>query len=98
MANGCKKALKYELLEMLVNKYDNLTEAETKQLVVENKWMATIATLLGKRDAANKPKPDHPRKRTGQGIYAQTLSSIDADIVELEEKVKKHLAQMGFAL
>jgi type I restriction enzyme M protein len=30
--------------------------------------------------------------------YEQTLSAIDNDIVDLGEKVKKHLALMGFEL
>ena len=96
-AKRVQKALKYELLEMLVNKYDNLTEAETKQLVVENKWMATLATLL---ESEMQQISQNLTTRVSELAerYAQTLSSIDADIVELEEKVKKHLAQMGFAL
>lgn len=90
-----QKALKYELLEMLVKKYNSLTEAETKQLVVENKWMATLAALL---DSEMQQISQNLTTRVSELAerYAQTLSAIDADIVELEEKVKSHLQKMGF--
>ena len=90
-----QKALKYELLEMLVKKYDSLTEAETKQLVVENKWMATLAALL---ESEMQQISQNLTTRVSELAerYAQTLSAIDADIVELEEKVKSHLQKMGF--
>ena len=92
-----QKALKYELLEMLVKKYDSLTEAETKQLVIENKWMATLAALL---ESEMQQISQNLTTRVSELAerYAQTLSAIDADIVDLEKKVKKHLALMGFAL
>lgn len=92
-----QKALKYELLEMLVKKYDTLTEAETKQLVVENKWMASLAALL---ESEMQQISQNLTTRVSELAerYAQTLSAIDADIVDLEDKVKKHLALMGFAL
>lgn len=90
-----QKALKYELLEMLVKKYDNLTEAETKQLVVENKWMATLAALL---ESEMQQISLNLTSRVSELAerYAQTLSAIDAEIVDLEEKVKSHLQKMGF--
>lgn len=92
-----QKALKYKLLVMLVTKYENLTEAETKQLVVENKWMATLATLL---ESEMQQISQNLTTRVSELAerYEQTLSAIDAEIVNLEEKVKKHLALMGFAL
>jgi len=74
-----------------------LTEEETKQLVVEKKWFATLAALL-----------ESEMQQISQNLttcvsklaerYEQTLSAIDAEIVDLEEKVKKHLALMGFAV
>jgi type I restriction enzyme M protein len=91
------KALKYELLEMLTKKYDQLTETETRRLVVEKKWFVTMAARL-----------DSEMQQISQNLttracelaerYEQTLSTIDADIGDLKEKVKKHLALMGFEL
>lgn len=92
-----QKALKYELLEMLVKKYAALTEDETRRLVVENKWLATLAALL---ESEMQQISQNLTTRVSELAerYAQTLSDIDADMVNLEEKVKKHLALMGFAL
>lgn len=89
------KALKYELLEMLIKKYDQLTETETKQLVVEKKWFATLADRL---DNEMQQISQNLTTRASELVerYEQILSAIDADIVDLEEKVKKHLALMGF--
>jgi hypothetical protein len=90
-----QKALKYELLEMLVKKYAALTEDETRRLVVENKWMALLAALLGS-EMQQISQNLTTRVSELAERYAQTLSAIDADIVDLEEKVKSHLQNMGF--
>jgi type I restriction enzyme M protein len=92
-----QKALKYDLLTKLADKYKALTEAETRQLVVENKWLGTLAERL---DSEMQQISQDLTTRVNELAerYEQTLSAIDADIVDLEEKVKKHLTQMGFAL
>jgi type I restriction enzyme M protein len=48
MADGkrVQKALKYELLTQLVDKYKALTIDETRYLVVEKKWLTTLAERL----------------------------------------------------
>ena len=92
-----QKVLKFELLEMLVAKYASLTEAETKQLVVENKWMVTLAALLEcEMQQISQNLTTNVSELTER--YEQTLSVIDVEIVDLEEKVKKHLSLMGFKL
>lgn len=90
-----QKALKYELLTKLVDKYKALTEAETRQLVVENKWLDTLAERL---DSEMQQISQNLTTRVNELAerYEQTLSAIDADIVDLEEKVKSHLLKMGF--
>ncbi len=99
MADGkrVQKALKYELLTKLVDKYKVLTEDETRYLVLEKKWLATLAERL---DSEMQQISQNLTTRVSELAerYAQTLSAIDADIVDLEEKVKKHLSIMGFAL
>jgi type I restriction enzyme M protein len=94
-AKRVQKVLKYELLTKLVDKYKQLTEAEIKKLVVEKKWFATLAALL-----------DGEMQRISQTLttsisdlaerYGQTLPEIDKEISGLENKVKQHLAAMGF--
>jgi type I restriction enzyme M protein len=90
-----QKALKYELLEMLVNKYAALSQDETRRLVIENKWMTSLAALL---ESEMQQISQNLTTRVSELAerYAQTLSAIDADMVELEEKVKSHLQKMGF--
>ena len=97
MAKRVQKALKYDLLTKLADKYKTLTEAETRQLVVENKWLGTLAERL---DSEMQQISQNLTTRVNELAerYEQTLSVIDADIVDLEENVKKHLIKMGFAL
>ena len=104
-----QKVLKYELLTQLEAKYKALTEDETKTLVVENKWMATLAVRLNNEmlrisqrlsaygvSAGEVSQALTSRVRELAERYDQTLAAIDGDIVALEEKVKKHLSIMGF--
>jgi len=94
-AKRVQKVLKYELLTKLVDKYKQLTEAEIKELVIEKKWVASLAARL-----------DGEMQRISQMLttsisdmaerYGQTLPEIDNVISGLEGKVKKHLAVMGF--
>lgn len=89
------KERKYDLLTALVVKYANLSEDEIKRLVIEKKWLASLALKL-----------DGEMRRVSQQLtsqvtalaerYAQTLPEIDADIVDLEAKVAAHLKQMGY--
>ena len=95
-AKRVQKVLKYELLTKLGDKYKQLTEAEIKELVIEKKWFASLATRL-----------DSEMQRISQTLttsisdlaerYGQTLPEIDKEISGLEDKVKQHLAAMGFA-
>jgi len=94
-AKRVQKVLKYELLTKLTDKYEQLTEAEIKELVVEKKWFATLAARL-----------DGEMQRISQTLttsisdfaerYGQTLPEIDREINGLEDKVNQHLAAMGF--
>ena len=89
------KERKYDLLTALVVKYADLSEEEIKRLVIEKKWLASLALKL-----------DGEMRRVSQQLtsqvtalaerYAQTLPEIDADIVDLEAKVAAHLKQMGY--
>ena len=89
------KELKYNLLTALCVKYDNLSEAETKELVIERKWLATLRSRL-----------ENEMQRISQNLtaevtalverYADTLPEIDAEVSELEARVTGHLREMGF--
>lgn len=89
------KALKYELLIKLLDKYNKLTEKETRELVIEKKWFVSLATRL-----------DSEMQRISQSLticvndlaerYAQPLPEINKDIDSLKSKVDQHLISMGF--
>lgn len=89
------KERKYDLLTALVVKYADLSEEEIKRLVIEKKWLASLALRL-----------DGEMQRISQQLtskvsalaerYAQTLSEIDADIIDLEAKVTAHLKRIGY--
>ena len=89
------KELKYKLLTSLYDKYDNLSEAETKELVIERKWLATLRSRL-----------ENEMQHISQNLtaevtalverYADTLPEIDAEVSELEARVVGHLREMGF--
>lgn len=89
------KELKYNLLSALMVKYADLSEDDIKRLVIEKKWLASLAVRL-----------DGEMQRISQELtskvtelaerYAQTLPEIDAEIADLEAKVAQHLKQMGY--
>ena len=82
--------------EKLYAKYPLLTEAEVKQLVVDNKWMQTIESNI-------KGEIDHISQRLTNRIkeladrYDTPLPAIDQDVKDLENKVNAHLTKMGFS-
>jgi len=89
------KVIKGDLLKKLTDKYNALTETETRSLVIEKKWFDTLSERL------NTEMQQISQNLTTRGSelaerYEQTLSEIDGEIVELEEKVKGHLQKMGF--
>ena len=89
------KELKYNLLSALMVKYADLSEDDIKRLVIEKKWLASLAVRL-----------DGEMQRISQQLtskvsalaerYEQTLPEIDAEIADLEAKVAQHLKQMGY--
>lgn len=81
----------------MIKRYAQLTETEIKELVIEKKWFATLTFRL-----------DSEMQRISQTLttsisdlaerYGQTLPAIDEEITGLEQKVKQHLAVMGFSI
>ena len=70
---------------------------ETKELVIERKWIATLRSRL-----------ENEMQRISQNLtaevtalverYADTLPEIDAEVSELEARVAGHLREMGFVI
>lgn len=79
----------------VIERYKTLTEDEIKQLVVDDKWMASIERSV-------KTEMERISQRLTQRIkelaerYETPLPKQTADVAEWETKVNKHLEKMGF--
>ncbi|MGY1672460.1 type I restriction-modification system subunit M [Geodermatophilus sp. SYSU D00710] len=77
-----------------LKKYGELTTPEVKQLVLDDKWHATIATRVASEATALTLALVQRIRQLGQR-YAETASALDAELRRLDEKVAEHLAAMG---
>jgi len=79
----------------VIERYKTLTETEMKQLVVDDKWMASIERSV-------KTEMERISQRLTQRIkelaerYETTLPKQTIEVAEFEEKVIAHLQKMGF--
>ena len=79
----------------IITKYRNLTESEIKDLVVGDKWMATL-------EQAIKSEMDRISQRLTGRIkelaerYATPLPILVNETETLSRKVESHLKKMGF--
>lgn len=89
------KTTELELYKKVIVKYSTFTEAEIKQLVVDDKWMKVIEKKV-------KSEMERISRRLTQRInelaerYKLTLSEINNEIISIEKKVIAHLKQMDF--
>jgi type I restriction enzyme M protein len=86
-----------DLLDMAAReKYEQLTNAEIKQLLVEGRWFRTIYNGI---DAIHSAVPHRLSSRVTELVerYEFTLPECEAEVSKLESKVKSHLERMGFA-
>jgi len=95
-ANKRIKQAQSALEKKVLAKYQALTEAEIKMLVVEDKWMATL-------DRDVKAEMERISQRLTGRIkelaerYAIPMPALNEEVAALEQKVHKHLEKMGFA-
>tara|TARA_R110000803_G_scaffold162254_2_gene225915 strand:- start:1486 stop:4197 length:2712 start_codon:yes stop_codon:yes gene_type:complete len=75
--------------------YPKLTETEIKALVVDDKWLATIDTLIhGEMDRVSQTLTG--RVRTLAERYENRMPELVEYVALLEVKVNKHLEKMGY--
>lgn len=89
------KKKKQALTLLVESKYAALSEEETKRLVVDKKWLATISSMI------HSEMQQVTQQLTAEVIamaerYEQTLASLDREVAEMESKVNEHLKEMGF--
>jgi type I restriction enzyme M protein len=90
-ANDAQEAL----LAQVAAQYGKLTDDEIKALVVEDKWLATIAAAVqGELDRVSQTLTGRIRQLAER--YATPLPQLTGEVETLANKVAGHLAQMGF--
>ena len=76
-------------------KYPELTEAEIKQLVVDDKWLAALESAInGEMDRISQQLTARVKELAER--YETPLPVLASQVDELEAKVKGHLERMGF--
>jgi len=78
------------------HQYPELTEAEIKKLVVEDKWLAALeAAVRGEADRVSRQLTRRVKQLAER--YETPLPEMDSRVSELEDKVHHHLKRMGFS-
>ncbi len=88
------KAAQDDLEAKLDAKYPKLTEDEIKQLVVDDKWLATLAAAVqGELDRVSQTLTSRIRQLAER--YATPLPTLAKDLITLSSRVDEHLKKMG---
>ena len=89
------KSVQAALMEKVAAKYAKLTEDEIKSLVVEDKWLATIAAAVqGELDRVSQTLTGRIRQLAER--YASPLPQLTGEVATLAARVDGHLKKMGF--
>ncbi|MEI6786387.1 MAG: type I restriction endonuclease subunit M, partial [Verrucomicrobiota bacterium] len=89
------KTAQDDLEAKLDAKYPALTEDEIKTLVVDDKWLATIAAAVqGELDRVSQTLTGRIRQLAER--YAIPLPGLESEVDKLASKVAGHLKKMGF--
>lgn len=89
------KAAQDDLEAKLDAKYPTFTEDEIKTLVVDDKWLATIAAAVqGELDRVSQTLTSRIRQLAER--YDTPLPQLTDEVTALEAKVSRHLERMGF--
>jgi type I restriction enzyme M protein len=93
-----KKALKAaeaDLDNQAYGRYDSLTEAQVRELVVNGKWLATLEQAVAAEVERVSQQLTSRLKELGER-YGEALPQISERVEELEARVAGHLERMGF--
>jgi type I restriction enzyme M protein len=82
--------------DLAYGRYDSLTEAEVRELVVEDKWLATLEQAIAAEVERVSQGLTARLKELGER-YGEALPVITERVEELEKRVAGHLERMGFA-
>jgi type I restriction enzyme M protein len=88
------KTAQEELTAKVAAKYPKLTEDEIKTLVVDDKWLATLAAAVqGELDRVSQTLTGRIRQLAER--YASPLPQLTDEVEQLAAKVTSHLEKMG---
>jgi type I restriction enzyme M protein len=88
------KAAQKDLDEKLAAKYPQLTEDEIKTLVVDDKWLATLAACVqGELERVSQTLTGRIRQLAER--YATPLPQLTNEVANLARRVGEHLNKMG---
>ena len=90
------KAAEADLDDQAYGRYDSLTEAEVRELVVEGKWLASLEQSVASEVERVSQALTGRLKELGER-YGEALPAISTRVEELEARVAGHLERMGFA-
>ena len=93
-ADKAVKDAQLALDKQVLARYDTLTETEIKQLVIDDKWFATLqAAITGEVQRLTQNLTE--RVKELEERYAQPLPALMHDVHAFSMKVDKHLLNMG---
>ena len=76
--------------------YSQLSEADTKALVVDDKWLTALSTAIhGEMDRISQALTQRVKELADR--YDTPMPQMISRAAELEAKVNQHLEKMGFA-
>jgi type I restriction enzyme M protein len=91
------KDAKADLYNAVIDKYPELTEAEVKDLVVEDKWIATVeGAVQGEVERITQRLAG--RVQELETRYAEPLPELENEVDALADNVSAHLETMGFSM
>ena len=93
-ANTALKAAQESLMEKAFQQYAKLTEDDTKTLVVDDKWLATLAaSVQGELDRVSQTLTGRIRQLAKR--YATPLPQLTIEVTTLASRVDEQLTKMG---
>lgn len=95
-ANKAVKAAQKALDAKVSARYGKLTEVEIKTLVVDNKWLATLAaSVQGELDRVSQTLTGRIRLLAER--YATPIPELAKEVEALTARVDEHLSKMGYS-
>ena len=84
------------LYSAMAEKYSALTESEIKVMVVDDKWLGTLETMIkGEIDRISQTLTQRIKQLVER--YETPLPQTNNHVTELEARVNGHLEKMGFS-